>query len=487
MSPAIPPSAQAGISARGARVRRGGVAMAVVAALAAVAACGGPREVAIQESDYDAASGGLTTVGTVSRDSFTLPAADITDTHRRDFMIGQAVFNENWVTAPSNNRDHQGLGPLFNARSCSSCHGKAGRARPPDAEDPTRVGLLFRLSIPGEDAHGAPVPEPTYGGQFHPLALSRLPPDGTMAISYTEEAGTFGDGAAFSLRRPEYRFATLNYGAMAAEVQVSPRIGPALVGLGLLEAVPEADIRARAARPADADGVHGHCNAVWDVRAGRVALGRFGWKANQPTLEQQCAGALNGDIGIISELFPHENTTPAHVAALARPSGGENGAPEISALKLQRLIQWAHLLGVPRRRNVDDPQVRRGAQVFANCRCDACHAPVMTTGDGGEFPELAHQVIHPYTDLLLHDLGEGLADHRADYAAGPREWRTPPLWGIGLTETVNGHHQFLHDGRARDVGEAILWHGGEGLAARERFRTASAADRAALLAFLGSL
>jgi CxxC motif-containing protein (DUF1111 family) len=442
-------------------------------------------------------SGGATTVDDATRDSFTLPADNISDEHRRAFMVGQSVFNQNWVAAPSSNRDRQGLGPLFNARSCSSCHVKAGRGAPPaaatgeageagEAGEPT--GLLLRLSVPGTDAHGGPLPEPRYGGQFHPYAISGIEPDGVVEISVSEEPGRYGDGTAYTLGRPTYRCTHLAYGDLDARTLLSPRVAPQLCGLGLLAAISEDSLRAcEVAERQDPDGVRGHANHVWNVRLGRLALGRFGWKAGQPTLEQQSAAAFNGDIGITSSLFGEENTPPSHLLARNRPSGGTDGGPELTALKLARLTQWTHLIGVPRRRDGDDPAVVRGEAAFARMRCDACHLPSVTTGVSSDFPELSQQTIHAYTDLLLHDLGDDLADGRPEYAAGPRDWRTPPLWGIGLISTVNGHHRLLHDGRARDLAEAILWHGGEAQASRARFRAADAGTRTDLIAFLASL
>jgi CxxC motif-containing protein (DUF1111 family) len=474
-------------------MRLGALPSTLLLACTGLLACAGlpaalAGDAAPPASALEARSGGATTVATSTRDAFTLPAANISDAHRRDFMIGQSVFNQNWVAAPSSNRDRQGLGPLFNAPSCSTCHTKAGRGAPPGPDDPEAAGLLLRLSVPGTDEHGGPRGEPTYGGQFHPFAISGVESDGAFTIDYREEPGRFADGVPFSLRRPSYRFTRLSYGALQGDALVSPRVAPQLCGLGLLEMVAEDEIKAIAsAQGGDVDGVRGHVNTVWDVRRGAMVLGRFGWKAGQPTLEQQDAGAFSGDIGITSSLFPAENTPLNHALAVARPSGGEAGRPELSELRLQRLSAWSHLIAVPDRRGADDAVVRHGEDAFLRLRCSSCHLPSMTTGACPEFPELARQTIHPYSDLLLHDLGDGLADGRPDYAAGARDWRTPPLWGIGLIETVNGHHLLLHDGRARDANEAILWHGGEAAASRARYLAADAPTRAALLAFLASL
>jgi CxxC motif-containing protein (DUF1111 family) len=462
-----------------------------IAIILAVCSCGGvlPATARLSDtSDRDSNSGGDTTTSLVTREAFTQPTANITDADRRAFMIGQSVFNQNWVAAPSNNRDHQGLGPLFNAQSCSSCHVKAGRGLPPNADHPERLGLLFRLSVPGVNGHGGPLPEPCYGQQLHPFAIMGIPPDGAVEIQYLEKHLDLPGGGSLALRAPTYRFRDLAYGQLCPGTLVSPRVALPLFGLGLLEDIPVSALMAHAQRSVgDPDGIHGHLNRVWDIRRQAMAIGRFGWKANQPTIEQQVASAFQGDIGITSSLYPEENTPASHRLASGRPSGGEAGAPELSELKLQRLTTWTHLLAVPARRDVDDPSVQRGQQLFQVFRCDACHVPTWTTGPDDAFPELAHQTIHPYSDLLLHDLGSALADGRPDFGAGPREWRTPPLWGIGLTATVSAQQSYLHDGRARSLLEAVAWHGGEAASSRDRLLQASQEDRQALLRFLASL
>jgi len=274
------------------------------------------------------------------------------------------------------------------------------------------------------------------------------------------------------------------YGDLHEDVMLSARIALPMIGLGLLEAIPEATLAAlEDPEDADGDGISGRRNRVWDVRAGETVTGRFGWKAGQPTLEQQNASAFNGDMGLATTLFPHSNCTPSQLECRRRPAGGE---PEVSDEILDRVTFYARNLAVPDRRNADDPAVAQGMRLFAGSGCAGCHVPELETGDA-EDPWLANQRIAPYTDLLLHDMGEGLADHRREFDATGREWRTPPLWGIGLTATVGGNAFFLHDGRARNLLEAILWHGGEAQAAREAVVAMTPDDRKALLAFLESL
>jgi CxxC motif-containing protein (DUF1111 family) len=428
--------------------------------------------------------GGVATSTDVTENAFGHPVPTLSRDRERSFFRGRALFRDVWVTAPSSTRSRDGLGPLFNARSCDGCHIRDGRGQPPSEGQPMRT-MLVRLSLPGAGAHGEPAGEPSYGGQLQPFGIQGVPGEGEALVSYEEMPGHYGDGEAYSLRRPSYRFAELSYGGLAPGTLISPRVAPAVIGLGLLAAVPEATILA-AADPddADGDGISGRPNMVWDVEAGRAVLGRFGHKANQPSLRQQVAGAFSGDIGITSSIFPEENCTAVQTACKAAPSGG---SPELEATILDDVTFYSGSLSVPARRDADNPEVVRGAAIFANAGCARCHTPELETGPDAAVPELAAQRFRPFTDLLLHDLGPGLADGRPDFLASASEWRTPPLWGVGLVATVNGHGTLLHDGRARNFAEAILWHGGEAEAARERFRLMAASERQALLRFLESL
>ena len=429
--------------------------------------------------------GGDTTIVTTNRNSFALAAANLNNQERRIFEVGDSFFTQNWVTAPASTEARDGLGPTFNAQSCSSCHTLDGRAQPPANNDDPERGLLFRLSIPGVDpVTGGPLPDPAYGGQLQDRAILTVPPEGRFLIDYRKIPGEYEDGTPYTLLRPEYSFTDLAFGPTHPDLLVSPRIAPAVFGGGLLEAIPESAILALAdPDDADGDGISGRANLVWSVQDEDTRLGRFGWKANVPTLEQQIAGAFHGDIGITSPLFPEENCPAGQTDCQAALNGG---TPELPQDRLDKITFYNQTLAVPAMRDVDDPQVRAGARLFLEAGCAACHTPSHTTGQH-PVPALSGQVIFPYTDLLLHDMGEGLADGRPDFLAHGQEWRTPPLWGIGLIENVNNHTRLLHDGRARNVAEAILWHDGEGRAAREAFRKMSREEREALLRFLESL
>jgi len=455
----------------------------LVLALTAPAGCSGDAAAGYEPGEE--LSGGDTTVFEQGHDAFSLSARNLKGERRDRFFVGNSIFNRPWVTAPSSTSGVDGLGPTFNATSCSACHFMDGRGAPPTQPGEEFLGLLLRLSIPGVDEHGGPLGEPSYGGQFNHHAILGVPAEGRAFVDYEEVPGQYADGTPYSLRRPTYRFADLAFGPLDPRTMVSPRTAPFMIGLGLLEAVDEAQLLALADEDdADGDGISGRPNRVWDPVTQTTTLGRFGWKANQPGLEQQNAGAFLGDIGITSALFPDENCPPPQTACAAAPNGGK---PELDGDKLTDATYYARLLAVPARRDYEDPTVLRGKALFRAAGCASCHVPVLVTAASAEVPELAGQVIRPYTDLLLHDLGDDLADGRPDFLATGREWRTPPLWGIGLIGVVNGHTLLLHDGRARDLAEAVLWHGGEAEAAREAFRTLPRDDRAALIRFLESL
>ncbi len=432
-----------------------------------------------------ALSGGTTTTYLDNREAFSAPLANLDPKHLRAFAFGRHLFRRNWVTAPASVEGMDGLGPTFNRVSCSGCHLKDGRGRPPkNAEEPMKA-MVVRLSIPGVNADGGPLPHPIYGSQLQDKAILGVPREGKATIRYRELEGSFTDGKKYSLRQPIYEFGELSHGPLGHEILYSPRVAPATHGLGLLEAIDATTIEA-AADPNDIDGngISGRVNYVWDSINKRTAIGRFGWKANVAGLRQQVASAAVGDIGITTSVFPAQNCPLAQKECALAPAGG---TPELDDSRLERLVLYARSLAVPARRDIDDPRVRRGEALFAYAGCDLCHTPNVRTGSLASLPELANQNIYPYTDLLVHDMGRGLADGRPDFGASGSEWRTPPLWGIGLVHRVNLHRFFLHDGRARGLMEAILWHDGEARNSREKVRAMIEGDRDALIAFLRSL
>ncbi len=429
-------------------------------------------------------SAGSATVFDTTRDAFSLPIPNLSVAHRSSFFVGNSFFNQNWVEAPASVTTRDGLGPLFNARSCSGCHFKDGRGRPPDEGKPLD-SMLVRVSIPGQSPLGAPWPDPVYGDQIQGDALPGLAAEAQVVIEYEEHEGRYSDGERYRLRAPRYRLAQLGYGPHHATLLMSARVAPALIGLGLLEAVPEGLLAARTdPDDRDGDGISGRENGVWNVSLGRKVMGRFGWKAEQPSVEQQSAGAFAGDMGLTSRLFPQENHSSAQGASFRRESGG---SPEVSDAILRDVVIYARTLAVPAQRLLNENVRFEGPRLFERLGCERCHSSKLVTGSVSDLPELSAQEIHPYSDLLLHDMGPGLSDGRASYDAEGSEWRTAPLWGLGLYRKVNGHTLLLHDGRARGVAEAVLWHRGEADAARRAFVALSAHERKVLVQFVEGL
>ena len=464
--------------------------LALAAALGALLAA--PPGVAGDDADaLGERTGGDTTVFADGRNAFSFPLATLDDAGRTRFAVGNYFFRRNWVEAPASTTARDGLGPHFIARSCGGCHVQDGRGAPP-APGQQPVALLLRLSVPGVGAHGGVVPDPVYGDQFNNAAIQGVRPEGQVTIHQRAVPGRFKDGTPYRLSQPLYSFSELAYGPMAKDVLVSPRIAPQLAGVGLIEAISEADVLHNAAEQAARPGpVKGQVNRVWDAFAADMRIGRFGWKANVATLAHQTAGAFVGDMGITSSKNPDEACTAAQTDCLAAPRGGHDGGPEIDDRTFGDVVFYQSTLAPAARRNAADPQVQRGRQLFAQAQCDACHRPSYVTGSS-PLPQfasdkLAGQRIWPYTDLLLHDMGADLADGRPDFAASAMQWKTPPLWGIGLVRDVNGHRRLLHDGRARGTLEAVLWHGGEAEASKQIVLGMRAAERAALVKFLESL
>jgi CxxC motif-containing protein (DUF1111 family) len=448
---------------------------------------------------FEANSAGAATVRvSPTADAFSLPSANIGFDGELDFKLGNALFRKTWIAAPASTLASDGLGPLYNARACQDCHLKDGRGGVPEPGKRS-VGLFLRLSLPGGSApeeiedYLATIPDPTYGSQLQDFASPGKTPEGLMNVTYEDLPVTLSDGTVITLRSPTYTITEAAFGALSPELQISPRIAPQMIGLGLLEAIPAADILARQ-DPDDAngDGISGRANIVLSAEYGIPMLGRFGLKAGAPTIREQSAGAFSGDMGLSSRLHPDPwgECTAQQTDCRTAPHGQEPGIRdglEVDNQSLDLVTFYAQNLGVPARRNVDDPTVLRGKELFHQSRCAACHTPAHVTHRLENQPAQSFQLIWPYTDLLLHDMGPALADNRPEARATGTEWRTPPLWGIGLTAQVSGKTEFLHDGRAQTLLEAILWHGGEAQASRDTVITMPAADRAALIAFLESL
>ncbi|MCP5154876.1 MAG: c-type cytochrome [Ectothiorhodospiraceae bacterium] len=490
-------------------VRRAATAMLALAMASSAAAGERERAVVVPTGDfgraepYEAMAGGAATSRKkADADAFSHPSANLSLEGELEFKVGNALFRRLWVGAPASTGSADGLGPLYNARSCQRCHLKDGRGHPPRGNwpDDDAVSMVLRLMTdpthpPTNEARaqGAvrhqTLGDPVYGGQLQDFAAPGLEPEGRLHLAHAPRPVALADGEVVTLQQPLYRVDALAHGPMAPGVTLSPRVAPPMIGLGLLEMIAEADIVAGAdPDDRDGDGISGRVSRVVDRASGQVVLGRFGWKAESPSIRQQSAAAFASDLGLSTTLFPAAagDCTPAQEACIDAAGAGESPA-EVDDESLRLVSHYARNLAVPVRRMVADARVLRGKAVFYGIGCVACHRPKFVTAVDSERPEHSHQLVWPYTDLLLHDMGEALADGASAVGAAGREWRTPPLWGIGLTATVSGHTRFLHDGRARDLLEAVLWHGGEGASAREAFRALSSAERRDLLAFLESL
>jgi len=411
------------------------------------------------------AAGGLTTVDEASSHAFTLPAPNLDEEGLDLHLSGDIAFEAQFVTGPA--EINPGLGPLFNNNSCNACHLRNGRGVPTVGGAALRSHMLVRVSLAdGEiDPMAGGTAHPDYGFQIQDHANYGVEPEAKLEIIWEEVKGTYADGVEYSLRKPNLVLRKPD-GSVVENTLTSLRQAPPVFGLGLLEEVPES-LLMELADPDDKnnDGISGRPNQVWSKSLSKIVMGRFGWKSNQPDLYQQSASAYVGDMGVGSPGYPDAN-----------------GDVEIEKEIVESAAFYARSLAVPSSRLSS----ARGRKLFKSAGCDACHTPVLSTG-ASKWEFLADQEFAPYTDLLLHDMGEGLADGRPDYEATGSEWRTSPLWGIGLTQTVAPGATYLHDGRARTIAEAILWHGGEGEASATKFKEFSAADRTELLAFVNSL
>jgi CxxC motif-containing protein (DUF1111 family) len=452
------------------------------------------------EKFEDKPGGAATVRARDTRDAFSQPSGNLTNAEVADFNLGNGLFTKTWVSSPASTLASDGLGPLYNARSCQNCHLKDGRGRPPADSAGGAVSMFLRISIPDPDASAqseiegylSTLPDPVYGGQLQDFGTAGQKAEYRLGISYTDVPVMLAGGEVAHMRQPIYSAEDLGYGPLAPGAMLSPRVATQMIGLGLLEAIPTADILAHAdPDDRDGDGISGRPNMVISAQFGVPMLGRFGLKAGQPTVREQSAGAFSGDMGLSTALHPEVwgDCTAAQPDCRNAPdgrSGGEDGL-EVSAQGLDLVAFYSRNLAVPSRRDEGDPQVLRGKEAFYQSGCASCHMPKFVTARMATASAQSFQLIWPYSDLLLHDMGEGLADHRPEGRATGTEWRTAPLWGIGLTETVSGHTYLLHDGRARDLQEAILWHGGEAQPARDSYASLPPEDRAALIRFLESL
>ena len=446
-------------------------------AFVAFQSCRKPKDVK-EEDMNEWYSGGKQTTFASGSSAFSQTFTGLTELKEALHEFGDQAFGATFNT--DNTQLNHGLGPIFNNQSCSFCHIADGRGKAPNSGEPLS-SLLIRISVPGQGIHGEPNPVPGFGGQLQQRGIFGVLAEAGVDVSYSESTYQFPDGESYSLRKPNYMI-TNSYIPLPAGVMISARMATPIFGLGLLESISENSILFKAdENDSDGDGISGKPNYGYDIISKTVKLGRFGWKAAQPTIIQQSAAAYIEDIGVTNFIFPNESSSSQ------TQYDNKNDDHELGDSTLYAVEYYIKTLAVPGRRNANDATVKLGKQLFISTGCAKCHTPIQQTSVDIVFPELSNQTIYPYTDLLLHDMGSELADNRPDFKASGNEWRTSPLWGIGLTTIVNGHNNFLHDGRARNLTEAIMWHGGEAANVKNNFGNLSKPNRDAILKFLGSL
>lgn len=476
------------------------------------ALAGVPMQQLVSFDPQEIKQGGDSGISITSAESYSKPSSNLTASRKGSFFIGNAFFKQPWVVAPASTDSRDGLGALFNVAACQSCHIKDGRGHAPMTADDDADSLLLRLSMPAttdeqrqqlQDSLIEKVVHPMYGGQLQDRGIQGVPAEARIAVQWTDKPVTFADGHIETLRAPTFNLTNPGYGAFDEAMMVSPRVALPMIGLGLLEQIPDDDIKKQANDNSNSD-ISGKFNWVMDPQTGKRALGRFGWKAGQTKLITQNQSAFNEDMGLTSNIRPHESCMPTQTVCLNATTGADeqgNGKPPVEVNDdVAKFVEfYTRNLAVPHRRNADDKLVLAGKKRFYDMGCQSCHTPryqLPKTDD--DHLEQHGQVIYPYTDLLLHDMGDALADRtiagklppkdaQVEFLANSYEWRTPALWGVGLAQTVDPQATFLHDGRARTLMEAVLWHGGEAEKQQQQVLKLDKQGRAELNAFLKSL
>lgn len=475
---------------------------------------GVPMAKLIEFDPQEIKQGGDTGISITSSESYSKPSSNIPASRKGSFFIGNAFFKQPWVVAPASTDSRDGLGALFNVAACQSCHVKDGRGHAPNHADDDADSLLIRLAMPAttpeqkrqlQNSLIEKVAHPVYGGQLQDRGIQGVPAEARIQVEWQDKKVTFADGHIETLRKPTFHLTNAGYGAFDDDLMVSPRIALPMIGLGLLEQIPVDAIKKQAdPNDSNGDGIRGVYNWVTDAETGKLMLGRFGWKAGQAKLLTQNQTAFNEDMGLTSSIRPNESCTPSQTACLKATTGADyqgEGKPDVEVSdEVAKFVEfYTRNLAVPHRRQADSPQMLAGKKRFYDMGCQSCHTPryqLPKTDD--DHIEQHGQIIYPYTDMLLHDMGDDLADRtiagklppkdaQVEFLATSYQWRTPPLWGIGLAQTVDPQATFLHDGRARTLMEAVLWHGGEAKAQQQRVLALDKKGREELLAFLKSL
>ena len=434
---------------------------------------------------------------TVFASDFSTPLSNLSNNEKFEFYIGENVFKKFWVPSPSSTTASDGLGPLFNTRSCNNCHINNGRGHAPEANinGISVPSFLIRLgkSYPNQNTpsnHVYPhIGDKTYGHQFQSQSTTGISPEGDYYLTYQTHTEVLSDGTKIELRKPQLHWRTLHYGNFEESTEFTMLTSPALVGMGLLDSIPDKSILANA-DPNDSnnDGISGRVNWLDEEQ---TVIGRFGYKASVETVDQQNQSAFHTDLGLSTPLNPTASgdCTSRQRDCLNSPNGN---SPHLDNLEVDeqqmRLVNlFVSLSSPPAMRNLKTTAFLEGKRVFDAAGCAGCHTPKMKTGNDSPLKALNNRTFYPFTDLLLHDMGPELASGFPSFSASPSEWRTAPLWGLGLSEQISGRSGFLHDGRARNIEEAILWHGGEAASSQRHFKALTRENRQKLIFFLESL
>lgn len=406
----------------------------------------------------------------------------LNDAELDEFMLGRSFFTVPWVVAPSATTARDGLGPLFNANACVACHSENRHKSALSKGEGINRTLVFKLSQPSlhaqRPAHSVTMADPIYGTQIAINATGSVPFEAKTSLRWEESNDTLADGTVVSLHRPIGELSELNYGPLDKNSRISLRVAPVLTGLGLLEAVPDETILAMAVEQAKNQSVvKGKVQWVYNPYTKKKEIGRFGYKSAHSSVRMQTADAAHNDMGLTNPFYPMENCTSTQTACLnATPSrNSPQGRIDLPLLRLNAIAFYLKKLRAPD--NVSNNLHQKGEQIFNEIGCHECHTPVLKTNDGIRFM--------PYTDMLLHDMGEELSDNRPEFDASASEWRTTALWG--LNARLKAGILLLHDARARNVTEAILWHGGQAQESKDKFKQLTPSDRQALLDFVESL
>ena len=438
--------------------------------------------------------GGETSNQVENKNSFSLSSRNLEEHMRINFLVGNALFERMWEDSSiSKNIAKDGLGPFFSARSCESCHINDGRGHIPLTNKEDKISVVIQISQNVEQSNDyiKNLEDDIYGGQISEFAVKDVLKEADIIIDYKYSLEMYEDGRVVELRRPIIKIDNLNYGDFNESTTFSARIAQPMIGLGLIEHISDQSLLMNEdINDTNNDGVSGKANKVWDIENEKLAIGRFGWKAAQPSVYQQTADAFYHDMGLSNKLYSNPfNCTSKQVECTKAISGNseEYDDLEVSSDQLDLVTFYSSQLGVPARRSINAENVKKGKEIFFELNCNSCHVESFTTGDSGSHANLNNQIIYPYSDFLLHDMGESLSDGVSEFSAQESEWRTPPLWGIGLTNIVSEEYGYLHDGRARTIEEAILWHGGEANEIIQNYKKLKKSEVNQLLSFINSL